>query len=439
VSDSSPELIPVTVSFTPDQDPAVCETLGGLAEAERPERVRQWARLGHLVMSMARVAPGKEAMREYLSDFTRDAEELREVIRDHLDMFRQKTARADGDLGERFVREQLFDAFKDEGDTFEVWSAIGHQGDLVGRMAAADRPPRRILIEVKDYTHPVPGGEVDKFRRDIRENTEMQAGIFVSLRTPITGVPGRVRLDVEDGRPVVYVAQEAAGQQLFIVAWSLLRGLLNRGERAVPTPLQDLARMSAQRIQEEVEQYLADVSDYVSRIETISRDAGKIMDSASGIRAEAARLQANVNARAQSVGRVLRAEAATLRDASRSIPRTQPWSESEWRARFEKLDATDWDAAHGANLTALLRWMADFEGVSGTWTDKGMSISRNGTLRFEVTVLSNGLRITIPESLVTAAGIETAWEKDKVGQIKVNKGTSVNLDPTPILKALGVE
>lgn len=136
---------------------------------------------------------------------------------------------------------------------------------------------------------------------------------------------------------------------------------------------------------------------------------------------------------------MLRAEAATLRDASRSIPRTQPWSESEWRARFEKLDATDWDAAHGANLTALLRWMADFEGVSGTWTDKGMSISRNGTLRFEVTVLSNGLRITIPESLVTAAGIETAWEKDKVGQIKVNKGTSVNLDPTPILKALGVE
>jgi len=120
MTDETTDAIAVTVEFSADQDPAVCETLGGLAEAERPERVRQWARLGHLVMSMARVAPGKEALREYLGDFTRDAEELREVIRDHLDMFRQKTTRADGDLGERFVREQLFDAFKDEADQLKA-------------------------------------------------------------------------------------------------------------------------------------------------------------------------------------------------------------------------------------------------------------------------------------------------------------------------------
>ncbi|MBM4371989.1 MAG: restriction endonuclease, partial [Deltaproteobacteria bacterium] len=230
----------VNVTFDADNDPAVCETLCGLADVDRPERVRQWARLGHLVMSMARVAPGKEALREYLSDFSRDTEELRRTIQSHLEMFRQKTTRADGDLGERFVREQLFDAFKEDGDTFEVWSSTGHQGDLVGRMAAQDRPPRRILVEVKDYTHPVPSGEVDKFRRDLRENTDMQAGIFVSLRTPITGIPGRVRMDVEDGRPVVYVAQEAAGQQLFVVAWAMLRGLLDRAERPAPAGLQDL-------------------------------------------------------------------------------------------------------------------------------------------------------------------------------------------------------
>jgi hypothetical protein len=82
--------------------------------------------------------------------------------------------------------------------------------------------------------------------------------------------------------------------------------------------------------------------------------------------------------------------------------------------------------------------MSDFDGISGEWRDKGIVISRSGVPRFEVQILAGGLRILIPEGIVDAAQIETSWEKDKRGQIKANKGATVNLDPRPVLAALQV-
>lgn len=429
------DVLEVALLLDSEEDGALYETLADVKEADRPERVKQWARLGHLVMSMARVAPGKEAMREYLADFTDTADRLADKIEGHVRMFDQKTIRSDGDLGERYVREQLFGAFGGNGDSFEVWSATGHQGDLVGRMARPDSAPLKVLVEVKDYTRDVPSGEVEKFRSDIKENPDMAAGIFVSLKTPVATVPGPVHMTVEDGRPVVYVAQEAPGQHLFVVAWAMLREFLHRDTRPRVPGGSEFTRLSARRIRGEVEVFLEEVSNDVSRIESITRSAKDIKFGADAIQAEASRLNAEVSIRARSLGRFLAAEADALEEGAAAEPLPVPWSESQWRAKFEEAGA-DWPKSHGANLTALLRWLTGIEGVSGEWQLKGIGISVNGIQRFSVTVLSNGLRFVFPGEVVKGAGLHCDWEKDKLGWLKFNRSASLNLDPEPILAAL---
>lgn len=433
---SDPTPIDITIQLDPEEDGALHGALVDLATDDRADRVMQWARLGHLVMSMARVAPGKEAMSEYFSEFTQQTKDLKETIEEHVHLFRQKTTRSDGDLGEQFVRERLFDAFGSDGDTFEVWSAAGHQGDVLGRIAVPNAAPRRVLIEVKDYTGAVKGKEVDKFRKDMRENPDVVAGLFVSLRSSIENKPGMVHIEVEDGRPAIYVAQEAPGQQLFVMAWTVVRMMVTTETLPTAHGLVDLAASSAIRIRAEVDAFVESNSANVSRIEDIRRNANSIGKSADAIKDEAVRLEADLTSQAKHLGRILANEAQTLASGTQSPPVPVPWSEDQWLDGFEKAGAAL--DIHRANLVALHRWLCGIEGVAGEWTDKGIIISVHGTERFEVTTLSNGLRFVIPEELVDQLGLEANWEKNKSGQLLFKKGKSVTLDPTPLLAVLEV-
>ena len=423
----------VTVRLDPEEDAGLHRALVDLVPEDRADRMMQWARLGHLVMSMARVAPGREAMSEYFSEFTHQTNALKETIEEHVRLFRQKTTRSDGDLGEQFVRERLFDAFGGGGDTFEVWSDTGHQGDVIGRMAVPNAPPRRVLIEVKDYTGAVKSKEVDKFRKDLRENPDVIAGLFISLRSSIENKPGMVHIEVEDGRPAIYIAQEAPGQQIFVMAWSVLRMMLATKTIPAAPGLTDLASASALRIHAEVDAFVEANSANVSRIEDIRRNATSISKAADEIKDEAVRLEADLTSQAKHLGRILANEARTLASGTQAPPVPVPWSEDQWLDGFEKV-GTSLDI-HQANLVALHRWLCGVPGVTGEWTEKGIKLFVNGTERFEITVLSTGLRFVIPETLVDQLGLEYAWEKDKVGQVRFTKGKSVTLDPTPLMAA----
>ena len=431
---SEPTPIDIRVQLDPEEDAALHDALVDLADDDRADRVMQWARLGHLVMSMARVAPGREAMSEYFSEFTQQTNALRETIEEHVSLFRQKTTRSDGDLGEQFVRERLFDAFGSDGDTFEVWSSAGHQGDVLGRIAIQNAAPKRVLIEVKDYSGAVKGKEVDKFRKDLRENPDVAAGLFVSLHSTIENKPGMVHIEVEDGRPAIYVAQEAPGQQLFVMAWTVLRMMVSTETVPSAPGLVDLAAASAIRIRAEVDAFVESNSANVSRIEDIRRNANTIGKSADAIKDEAVRLEADLSSQAKHLGRILANEAHTLASGAQAPPVPVPWSEDQWLDGFETAGAAL--DIHRANLVALHRWICGVEGVTGEWTDKGIKIFVDDTERIEIIALSTGLRFVIPEELVEQLGIEADWEKNKTGRLLFKKGKSVTLDPTPLMAAL---
>ena len=75
----------------------------------------------------------------------------------------------------------------------------------------------RIGLEVKDYGAPVPSGEVAKFEQDLNRNG-FAAGVFVSLRSPISGVSRGVVLQrrvVERGPTwLVFVSPVASVRDL---------------------------------------------------------------------------------------------------------------------------------------------------------------------------------------------------------------------------------
>lgn len=83
-----------------------------------------------------------------------------------------------GQVGEDFIETILKERFK---DVMNVANS-SKSGDL-----SLFIQHRKIAVEVKNYTNPVPTSGVVKFQRDLL-TTNADGGVFISLRTPITGV-----------------------------------------------------------------------------------------------------------------------------------------------------------------------------------------------------------------------------------------------------------
>lgn len=121
----------------------------------------------------------------------------------------QANAKAKGSLYEALFREKLVAAFG-AGDGFALIDSaangLGHAGDYLMKWGAAHE--HTVLWEVKNYDRPVPTAEVEKFRRDMRENAEVRIGVMVSRFTPITGkhASGDRAVELQDGKLLVYLS-----------------------------------------------------------------------------------------------------------------------------------------------------------------------------------------------------------------------------------------
>lgn len=151
------------------------------------------------------------------------------------DLVRKKptaSSKAKGSEYEAEFRERLVAAFG-TGDRFRLQdsaaSGIGHAGDYL--MNWGDHT---ILWEVKNYDRPVPSAEVDKYRRDMKENTQVRVGVMISRFTPITGkvATGDREIEIYEGKLLIYLSNfesmaddTLAGLMLlFKTWWSLDRG-----------------------------------------------------------------------------------------------------------------------------------------------------------------------------------------------------------------------
>ena len=439
---------PIQITLTIKEDEDIYPDLANTIQSERENTLLYWARMGKAVMRYAEVAPSKDSLNEFFSDnfkefqetftehITGRMEELHDKIEEHKGLLtKAELVSSDrGIVAERLVETELSNTFADEGDTFFLWSTTGHQGDIIGSVANTDAKPKRVLIEVKNYTSDVPSHEVSKFEEDMRRHSEMDAGLFISVNHPrITGKRGLINIEEIDGRPVVYVAQEATGQKLFIVAWAMLRTLLDENIRMPALGMDRLAEMSAMRIKSELDAYKEYTQRDVERIETIKTQVSEIDKATEKIRIEAAILDNNIRVNSKSLGRFLLAEMLVLQGEATGNRQPVHWSEAAWENNWKQKETmTDevWER-HKANLAALNRWLNSFDNISADWSsnEKGVEIKQNGRERFTAVALATKLRFVFPKAVAERVNLQEVVEDSKSGiTLKSNKEEGFEID-----------
>lgn len=137
--------------------------------------------------------------------YERQTEELRMLA----DLIRKKpssNSRVKGTDYETEFRNKLITVFG-IGERFALVdsarSGIGHAGDYL-----MNWNDHTILWEVKNYDRAVPTAEVEKFRRDMKENPHVRIGVMISRTTAITGqtASGDRAIEFIEGKMLIYLS-----------------------------------------------------------------------------------------------------------------------------------------------------------------------------------------------------------------------------------------
>jgi len=350
----------VDVRLNVDEDQDIIIELESMNVDEQSERIVHWARLGRFVMSMAKVTPGSEALSDYLNPLNSKVDDLIEIINEHKGLFTDLSVGDKGHIAERYVAAELNKAFAHKSHSFEQWSATGHQGDILGRMHMPNRSPAEVIIEVKDYvkSKQVPSKEVDKFRKDMRMNPHIEAGIFVSLHKDVATIKGPVHFEIIDNRPAIYVIQATSSEKLFILAWGLLEAMLTTGSGG-SKPDAQLLEAAAERLRNAILNYESDVSSQISNIDKIETHVSQLRSTADDIQTEAYRLRANILERLNSFKRELMTEADDLQRGDGYSSQVLIDTEESWLNKWSQTDLNV--DAHESNLINLLRWVGHLD------------------------------------------------------------------------------
>lgn len=152
-----------------------------------------------------------------------------------------------GDQGEKTFENILRLVFGSEavGSFFDVLNTAkeARKGDI--RMTWRGH---QVLFEVKNYEYPIPTPEINKFKRDMEEAKEVSFGVFVALKSNITGHQKSGPVDIgilPDGRTCIFFnnffGQEDPQFTLQTIKpfFELLIEDLNKKATAAATPNQD--------------------------------------------------------------------------------------------------------------------------------------------------------------------------------------------------------
>ena len=424
----------VEVNVKIPDDEALYFDLDPVPEEERSERILSFARLGHLVAGMATVQPGDDAMRVFFRPYTDEMERLDESLKQHLTTFQSKSMGEIGNLGENFVSSNLQTVYGRRGDTFQIKGQEGHATDIWGFFTRDGLPPGKVLIEVKNYTTDVPGNQVTKFKRDIKEHKEdISAAMFVSLKTKIQnisilGTP--LYIDVVEGIPTFYITQEAPGQMMFLPIWGMLTEMLGQADRktGVDGSVSKMTLASTVRLRSFIQDFNQDVNDELTQIRGLKDKANTIVSTAHEIRDDASQLEVNLQGRAKEFRRFIEAETLGLSVGSAPELPTVHISESEWAEKWSEINLKSQNA-NQANLVQLYTWLHYVDELEPEWTDSELKLSQEGSLICTVSLLSNGIRFTINKEAYADAGAEFTWEDEDKGYVKANSGRSANIPP----------
>lgn len=171
----------------------------------------------------------------------------------------------------------LQDSFRE--DCFENVSRRARFTDILGTPSFAAQP---ILIEVKDYSGPVPSSEVDKFWRDM-EVQGARIGCFFSTRTSISTITRDFAIVPQGSRIAIFVVNEVFDHRGHIFGYTVARKMLemisSRGVTVEAEKYEWMAKVLNNRLQE-LRDKMRDLESIENTIikaqETITKTLGNV-------------------------------------------------------------------------------------------------------------------------------------------------------------------
>ena len=107
---------------------------------------------------------------------------------------------------------------------FPTYTAVlhagdGHKADI--QITSAQR--QQYLVEVKDHERAISSKEIEKFKKDVRNNKDFKVGILLSLRSGINVLAsqGRFTIKFEDDQYYIYVPN-ASKEQEDLIVWIVI-------------------------------------------------------------------------------------------------------------------------------------------------------------------------------------------------------------------------
>jgi len=218
--------------------------------------------------------------------YDKQADEMRQLS----DLIRKKptaNVKLQGIDYENIFREKLIATFG-LGEGFELIDTAkigtGHAGDFIMKWGT-----HKIMWEVKNYNKAVPTSEVDKFRRDMKENPHINIGVMVSRYTPITGKTGKGNREVEimENKLLIYLSVFETMEDdtlanllmLFRVWWSVSIGEITDNVASTIKQIETLHtdaikaktdwRLHKSRMEETIRWMAERVEDYEYRLKNV--------------------------------------------------------------------------------------------------------------------------------------------------------------------------
>lgn len=370
--------------------------------------------------ALSEVGLNPDALADHLGEFTEHLEEFKDELREERRLFSRRTMRDLGDQGEDFVLSQLRSFYTQDGDVFTPWGETGHQADI--QCLVAGSPSRAALIEVKNHGGTVPKNEIERFLQDLRAHPNMLGGVFVSLRSKIPGQRTPMDIQTIDGRPVLFVMQNEPSEQLFVVAWGVLRELLDR-QAGLPDsdPAALIARLSAKRLRLELREFERGVQQDVDLVGALKRSIDNVSDGLVDVRRKIDGLEGSIGLRARALVRFLTLEAATLEEGSRQLVERFPWSQREWVQAL--VEAGGDPSVFGTRYERLYRILQEYDGLTLERYRNCVRVCRNDLHCFDVEPRKRQMRVVINSDLLSEEESKRyTWDRGELGRLSYSSG-----------------
>jgi len=427
VDEDEQEFVEVNVTIN-EEDQILFDALNSIDEQDRAHTLLRWARVGHLVSGLVEVEANKATLKDYFPELEHVADDLKEALDDHLDEFRTKSMGQLGNIGENFVLAELESAFQQTGDHFSTIASTGHEADLRGAFLGSGGDKVEVLIEVKNYTTPVPSNQVTKFRSDIVNNRDrIKAAIFISLKTDILTISPQgkpLHFEEVDGIPTVYITQGEPSQRMFLVVWAMLRRELGGLDGTVPHA-DRITVAAAARLRDFVNEFNNDMVSLARLTAELRNSAQGLRNSADDLILKALEIEVEARGKGNSFRRLIEAEALGLATAGALLPPHQLISYDEFEKKWiETAIAEDKLAKHRPNLERLHLWLNYGDDLELEWDsdNDSLKIMQGGIEMVTIKGMANDLRITPTQEAIDRVDVKVMDAGITAGEEILAKG-----------------